>query len=128
MWYLIVSIPDLCTLTYFVYFCYLATCTCRYTLISASARGNPPSGFATRSCSHQPALLQRLARILLSRKRITKTLMHKLVCGCLKISHRLMQVKSIAECSKGSILQYFQPLLSYHLSLRSLFCLFLVAV
>ena len=30
-----------------------------------------------------------------------------------------MQVKSIAECSKGSILQYFQPLLSYHLSLRS---------
>ena len=26
---------------------------------------------------------------------------------------RLMQVKSIAECSKGSILQYFWPLLSY---------------
>ena len=37
----------------------------------------------------------------------------------------LMQVKSIAECSKGSILQYFGPSLSYHLSLRSLFCLFL---
>ena len=37
----------------------------------------------------------------------------------------LMQVKSIAECSKGSILQYFRPSLSYHLSLRSLFCLFL---
>ena len=36
-----------------------------------------------------------------------------------------MQVKSIAECSEGSILQYFQPSLSYHLSLRSLFCLFL---
>ena len=36
-----------------------------------------------------------------------------------------MQVKSIAECSKGSILQYFRPSLSYHLSLRSLFCLFL---
>ena len=33
--------------------------------------------------------------------------------------------KSIAECSKGSILQYFRPSLSYHLSLRSLFCLFL---
>ena len=32
--------------------------------------------------------------------------------------------QSIAECSKGSILQYFQPSLSYHLSLRSLFCLF----
>ena len=37
----------------------------------------------------------------------------------------LMQVKSIAECSKGSILQYFRHLLSYHLSLRSLFRLFL---
>ena len=36
-----------------------------------------------------------------------------------------MQVKSIAECSKGSILQYFQPSLSYHLPLRPLFCLFL---
>ena len=37
----------------------------------------------------------------------------------------LMQVESIAECSKGSILQYFRPSLSYHLSLRPLFCLFL---
>ena len=36
-----------------------------------------------------------------------------------------MQVNSIAECSKGSILQYFRPSLSNHLSLRSLFCLFL---
>ena len=27
-------------------------------------------------------------------------------------------------CSKGSILQYFLPSLSYQLSLRSLFCLF----
>ena len=35
-----------------------------------------------------------------------------------------MQVKSIAECSKGSILQYFRPSLSYHLSSRYLFCLF----
>ena len=33
--------------------------------------------------------------------------------------------QSIAECSKGSILQYFRPALSYHLSLRFLFCLFL---
>ena len=33
--------------------------------------------------------------------------------------------QSIAECSKGSILQYYWPSLSYHLSLRSLFCLFL---
>ena len=36
-----------------------------------------------------------------------------------------MQVKSIADCSKGSILQYFRPTLGYHLLLRSLFCLFL---
>ena len=36
-----------------------------------------------------------------------------------------MQVKRIAECSKGSILEYFRPLLSYHLSLRFLFCIFL---
>ena len=46
---------------------------------------------------------------------------HKMV---FETNYRLMQVKSIAECSKGSILQYFQPSLSYHLSLRSLFCLF----
>ena len=36
-----------------------------------------------------------------------------------------MQAKSIAECSKESILQYFRPSLSYQLSLRSLFCPFL---
>ena len=42
-----------------------------------------------------------------------------------KTDLRLMQVKSIAECSNGSILQYFRPSLSYLLSLRSLFCLFL---
>ena len=35
-----------------------------------------------------------------------------------------MMVKIIAECSKGGILQYFQPSLSYHLSLRSLYYLF----
>ena len=42
-----------------------------------------------------------------------------------KTNYRLMQVKSIAECSRGSILQYFQPSLSYHSSSRPLFCLFL---
>ena len=45
-----------------------------------------------------------------------------------KTNYLLMQVKGIAECSEGSILQYFWPSLSYHLSLRSLFCLFWVAV
>ena len=42
-----------------------------------------------------------------------------------KTEYRLIQVKSIAECSKGSILQYFRSSLSYQLSLRPLFCLFL---
>ena len=41
-----------------------------------------------------------------------------------KTNYHLMQVKRIAECSKGSILQYFRPSLSYHLLLRSLLCLF----
>ena len=40
-------------------------------------------------------------------------------------NYRLMQIKSIAEWSKGSILQYFRLSFSYTLSLRSLFCLFL---
>ena len=40
-------------------------------------------------------------------------------------NYRLMQVKNIAECSNGSILQYFRPSLSKRLSVRSLFCLFL---
>ena len=42
-----------------------------------------------------------------------------------KTNYRLMQVKSTAECSMGSILQYFRPSLSYHLLLKPLFCLFL---
>ena len=40
-------------------------------------------------------------------------------------NYRLLLVKSIAECSKGSIMQYFRPSLSNHVSLRSLFCLIL---
>ena len=47
----------------------------------------------------------------------TKKLVFKTDC-------HLMQVKSIAEC----ILQFFGPSLSYHLSLRPLFSLYLVAV
>ena len=42
-----------------------------------------------------------------------------------KTDYHLMQVKNIAECSKRSILQYFQPSLSYHFSLRPFFCIFL---
>ena len=42
----------------------------------------------------------------------------------LMTNYRLMQVKSIAECSKWSILHYFRPSLSYHLSLRSFFFYF----
>ena len=43
-----------------------------------------------------------------------------------KTDYHLMQVKCIAECSKGSILQYFWPSLSYQfLPLRPLISLFL---
>ena len=35
-----------------------------------------------------------------------------------KTYYRLMQVKSIADCSKGSILQYFRPSLCYHLLIK----------
>ena len=42
-----------------------------------------------------------------------------------KTDYRLIWVGSIAECSKGSILQYFRPSLSYHLSFMSLLCLLL---
>ena len=41
-----------------------------------------------------------------------------------KTHYHLMQVKSIAECSKGSILQYFRPSLSYHLSLGAFLSIF----
>ena len=41
-----------------------------------------------------------------------------------KTHYRLMQVKTIAECSNGSILQYFWSSLRYILPLRPLFYLF----
>ena len=41
----------------------------------------------------------------------------------LRTDYILMQVKSIAECSKESILQFFWPSLSYHFSFRHSFCL-----
>ena len=34
-------------------------------------------------------------------------------------NYSLMQVKSIAECSKRSILQYFRPSFSYHFSIKT---------
>ena len=40
-----------------------------------------------------------------------------------KTEYRLMQVKSIAECSKGSILQYFRPSLSYNFLINKIFVL-----
>ena len=36
-----------------------------------------------------------------------------------KTDYRLIQVKSIAECSKRNILQYFRPSLSYHLHIKT---------
>ena len=41
-----------------------------------------------------------------------------------KTDYRLMQVRSIAECSKGSILQCIRPSLNYNLSLRSFLSFF----
>ena len=35
-----------------------------------------------------------------------------------KTNYRLMQVKSIAECSKRSILKYFIPSFSYHFAIK----------
>ena len=45
-----------------------------------------------------------------------------------KTNYRLMQAKSIGGWSKGTILQCFRPSLTYHSSLRSLFCPFWLAV
>ena len=42
-----------------------------------------------------------------------------------KTDYRLIQVKSIAECSHWSILHYIRPSFSYHLSFRPLFCVIL---
>ena len=65
--------------------------------------------------------------ILLSKVQYSKTCVNWPLSKRQKISFQdqlsLNEVKSIAECSKGSILQYFRPSLGYHLSLRSLFCL-----
>ena len=41
-----------------------------------------------------------------------------------KTNYRLMYVKSIAECSNGSILQYFLRTLSYHIALRPFLSIF----
>ena len=61
------------------------------------------------------------------RKTCVKQLLKKDKKMIFKTNNRLVQVKSTAECSKGSILQHFCPLLNYRLSLRYklLFCLFL---
>ena len=66
-----------------------------------------------------------LAPYMYSKTCVKRTLSKRPKIGVFKINYRLMQVESFAECSKRSILQYFRPSLSYHLSLRSLFCLFL---
>ena len=50
--------------------------------------------------------------------------MNYVLSGHLKIVFKTI-VKTVAECSKMSILQYFRPSSSYHLPLIPLFCLFL---
>ena len=58
-------------------------------------------------------------------KTCVKLLLSKRPKMVFKTNYRIMHVKSIAECSKGNILQYYRPSLNYQLSLRYLFCLFL---
>ena len=58
-------------------------------------------------------------------KTCLKELLQKIQKLVFKTIYRLNQVKSIAEDSKGSILQCFRPSISYHFPLRPLFCLFL---
>ena len=72
----------------------------------------------------QQVLLKKLKKYLLKifSQTCVKQPLSKRPKMTFKTDNRLMQVKSIA---KGSILQYFQPSLSYHLSLRPLFCLLL---
>ena len=45
------------------------------------------------------------------------SLRNNLINLVFKTNYGLMQVKSITDCSKGSILHYFRPSLSYFLSL-----------
>ena len=56
--------------------------------------------------------------VLRGHSKIDKTKVLKTDCS-------LMQVKSIAECSKGSILQYFRPASCNNLSLKPFYGLFL---
>ena len=84
--------------------------------------------FGIFSCYHNE--FHHFSKVLIGKKSITT---YSKTCVKRPLSERpqigfqdqLMQVKSIAECSPWSILQYFQPTLSYRLSLRPLFCLFL---
>ena len=71
-----------------------------------------------------PLLVTALQPVIYSKTCLKRTL-SKRPKLFFKFNYPLMQVKSIAESSKGSILQYFRPSFSYPLSLRSLFCLFL---
>ena len=69
--------------------------------------------------------IYRILRFFKYRKTCVKWLQSKDRKLVFKTIYCLMQVKSIAECSNGSIQQYFWPSLSYLMLLRSLFCLFL---
>ena len=57
-------------------------------------------------------------------KTCLKRLLSKIRKSVFNTSYRFLQVKSIAECSKGSIMQYFGPSFSYLLSSRPLFLSF----
>ena len=134
-WYLIISIPDLCLLTYFktdgqeiftilspklmfIYSCDLpimmAVLTSTILLIYCC-----PTWNSTCTCpvglegKYENVDGQAPEQLVYSRLWLQKLVFNT--------DYRLMQVKNIAEC----FLQYFRPSLSYHFPFRPLFYLFL---
>ena len=74
--------------------------------------------------AHNLLIFQQILMILVSKFMVYRALSDKTQLS-LGLLSPLIQVKSIAECSKVSILQYFRPSLSYHFPLSPLICLFL---
>ena len=77
----------------------------------------------------ESSLYQGVTLVRISNFKFSKTCVNLPLSKRLKIGFRSRPI--IAKCrskvlqKQGSILQYFRPSLSYHLRLRSLFCLFL---
>ena len=72
-----------------------------------------------------PLGMSLFGRALEYSKTCLKRPLKKNIKNAINTKYGLMQVKSIAECSKGSILQHFRLSLSYLFPLRPFFCLFI---